>query len=681
MAVAEMRKVTLIGEIGVREKIIKKLGDAGIFQSVPPSQSHTSNLFKKSQVDVSSLEDNITKLEETINFLTRFEEEGFSLGLFPTKVVVNAKERNRWIRSFNWEKVYEKCKKIENRLIKLDEESQSLKEELENLSPWKNMPSPLRYLKEKKYIDFQLAILPYEAKPSLLKLTQKEEICTQVFSESGRKIYTLFIFLKEKRSKVEEILQKLRGEKQKISEDILPSSKIEEIKTREEEIEKEKEKLLEEAKKLTEEKVKLMVVHDYFYDLLQERKVQSHSQLGRYTFFLQGWIRKDDTPVLKKILSDFPQVDAVITKPSKKEESHVPVALSNPKIFKPFELVTELYGLPRYVEIDPTPFLAPFFALFLALCLTDGGYGLILAILSFIIPRKMYVGEGGKKLFSILFISGLVTLVVGTITGGIFGVQVSDLPDFLAPVKKLVLFNPMEEPMIFLALALALGIIHLLIAIAIEMRDNLRKKDIASAFLDQFSWIVLIIGLLLVGAPFVKGFLTGGGEASSPSGGISLTFSPSQMFDTWKILPLYSKVGSVMSLGTMIVLFLFSGRKSKNLGIRLGKGAYELYGIIQLFGDVLSYSRLLALGLATSVIATVVNTIAKMAGGIPVLGPVAFVFILIFGHLGNLVINCLSGFIHTSRLQFVEFFTKFYESGGKKFEPLRREGKYTIVKG
>ena len=235
--------------------------------------------------------------------------------------------------------------------------------------------------------------------------------------------------------------------------------------------------------------------------------------------------------------------------------------------------------------------------------------------------------------------------------------------------------------MIFLALALALGIIHLLIAIAIEMRDNLRKKDIASAFLDQFSWIVLIIGLLLVGAPFAKGFLTGGGEASSPSGGISLAFSPSQMFDTWKILPLYSKVGSVMSLGTMIVLFLFSGRKSKNLGIRLGKGAYELYGIIQLFGDVLSYSRLLALGLATSVIATVVNTIAKMAGGIPVLGPVAFVFILIFGHLGNLVINCLSGFIHTSRLQFVEFFTKFYESGGKKFEPLRREGKYTIVKG
>ena len=113
--------------------------------------------------------------------------------------------------------------------------------------------------------------------------------------------------------------------------------------------------------------------------------------------------------------------------------------------------------------------------------------------------------------------------------------------------------------------------------------------------------------------------------------------------------------------------------------MRLAKGAYELYGLLQLLGDILSYSRLLALGLATSVIATVVNTIAGMMSSTPFIGPVLMVIILILGHLANLVINCLSGFIHTARLQFVEFFTKFYEGGGKEFSPLRREGKYLKI--
>jgi len=135
-----------------------------------------------------------------------------------------------------------------------------------------------------------------------------------------------------------------------------------------------------------------------------------------------------------------------------------------------------------------------------------------------------------------------------------------------------------------------------------------------------------------------------------------------------------------MSLWGVMALFFFVGRKSKNLFIRLAKGGYELYGIVQLFADVLSYSRLLALGLATGVIATVVNTIALMTYGIPFIGPVLMVIILIGGHLGNLVLNCLSGFIHTSRLQFVEFFGKFYQGGGKSFRPFRREGKYVAIR-
>jgi len=679
MAIAEMRKVLFVGEREIKDELVKKLGEAGIFQPVPLGKEKTYQFLKTPEIETNSLQDALTKLESAINFLSRFEEKGFDLGFFPTKIMVNPEEFSQWIKNFKWEDTCNKCSSIETEIEKIKEELSSLKEEYANLLPWRKISFPLSKLKISKYLDFQLGIIPSEMKTLLTKLIKNKPIYFLTLDEAGRKAYILALFLKEERPTVDKIFQEVRGEKVKLKEDIAPAKRMKEIKENSTNLEERKKKALNKAKSLSKEKTKLMVFYDYFYSMLEERKAHSNMGISRYTFVLEGWIKEEDMPQLKKILKDFPRVEAIIKKAAGKEKSKAPVALTNRKIFKPFELVTELYGLPRYIEIDPTPFLAPFFALFLAFCLTDGGYGIVLAIASFIIPRKIQVGEGGKKLFSMLFVSGLVTIAIGTVTGGIFGIQLQDLPPFLAPLKKLALFNPIEQPMIFLAIALAIGVIHLLAGIAIEMSDNLRRKNIVAAFLDQFTWILLIIGLLLIAAPFGKGFISGEGTSGS-SKGIPLTLSPSQLAPLWKSMPSYSKVGALFVIGGIITLFLFSGRRSKNIGKRLAKGAYEIYGIIQILADVLSYSRLLALGLATSVIATVVNTIAGMAGGIPILGPVAFIFILILGHIGNILINTLSGFIHTARLQFVEFFTKFYEGGGRKFEPLRREGKYTIIK-
>ncbi|MCD6407000.1 V-type ATP synthase subunit I [Candidatus Aerophobetes bacterium] len=678
MAVAEMRKVIFVGEKEVEERFIKKLSEVGIFQPVPVDKK-TLKFLKVPEVKTDSLQNALNKIESAINFLTQFEEKKFDLGLFPSKLIVHPEKWSKWIKDFKWERVCRMCEEIEKDTEKIKEELSSLKEEYTNLLPWRKMTFPLTILKASKYLDCQAGIVPAESKNLILKLTQKKPIHALILEEVGRKIYLLLIFTREKKEEVEKILQKAKGEKVKLKEDIAPSERIENIKKRYKELEERKKEILNQAKNLVQEKPKLMVFYDYFYDQLKEKKARSSSGISRYTFFLEGWIKKDDIVTLKKIMKEFPRVEAVVRKPDKRESSKIPVALSNSGLFKPFELVTELYGLPRYIEIDPTPFLAPFFALFLALCLTDGGYGILLVIFSFLIPRKIQVGEGGKKLFSMLFISGLVTILVGTLTGGIFGIQIQNLPSFFDPLKKLSLFNPMQQPMIFLVIALIIGVIHLLAGISLEMIDNLRRKNITGAFLDQVTWILIIIGLLLVAAPFGKGFISQE-TSSQSSGGITLTLSPSQFLLLLKQMPWYSRAGFIFFLFGGITLFLFAGRKSKNIGKRLAKGAYEVYGIIQIFADILSYSRLLALGLATSVIATVVNTIASMSGGIPLLGPVAAVLILVLGHIGNLLINALSGFIHTARLQFVEFFTKFYEGGGRKFEPLRREGKYTIIR-
>jgi len=673
MAIAEMRKILLIGESSLREKVVKKLQQLGIFQATPPGKESVADFFQKTEVELESLQENLSRLEEGINFLSQFEEKKFELGFFPTRVVVKPADYNNWVKNFNWKRICQKCQKIQEEIEKTKERIFSLREEYLNLSPWRKLPLALKDLKTSKYVEAQPLIIPQESRPLLFKLTEKVPIHAQILGEVGRKVYILLIFLKDKREHVDQLIHKLKGEKVKLTEEVMPSHRLRKIKQEIENLEKKRKDLLEEAANLTKEKIKLMTLYDHFYDLLQEKKAHLHSRVSRYTFLLEGWVRKEDLPVLKEALTAFNQIEVIIKKPTKKEQSRIPIALSNSRIFKPFELITELYGLPRYVEIDPTPFLAPFFALFLAFCLTDGGYGIILALLAYLIPKKVQVTEGGRKLFSLLFISGLVTIVIGTVTGGLFGVELQKLPEFLLPLKKLALFNPINEPMTFLMIALAMGVIHLLTGIALEMKDKLRRGDVGGAFLDQFTWIVLIIGLLLAFLPQIKGFLSGEG------GGLALSLSPGQILELWKKSPLYSRIGSIFTLGAAAILFFFSGRKSKNIGKRLAKGAYEVYGIIQLFADILSYSRLLALGLATSVIATVVNTIAQMAGGIPVLGPVALVLILVLGHLGNLLINCLSGFIHTARLQFVEFFTKFYEGGGKRFEPLKREGRYTIV--
>ncbi|KKM66951.1 hypothetical protein LCGC14_1476060, partial [marine sediment metagenome] len=293
-------------------------------------------------------------------------------------------------------------------------------------------------------------------------------------------------------------------------------------------------------------------------------------------------------------------------------------------------------------------------------------------------------GEGGKKLFLILFITGLITIAIGIMTGGIFGIELSQLPPSLAFLEKLTLLNPMQEPMVFLLICLALGVIHILVGMALEVWDKLKRKEIASAILDHFSWIAIVIGLLLILSPlvtdmFLGGVQSGAGGEELSGTGVSISFSPENIMKIWNGLPGYSKIGVVMFLWGMLALFLFVGRKSKNLFTRFAKGGYELYGIVQIFADILSYSRLLALGLATAVIASVINTIAVMLGETPFIGPVLMVIILIVGHLGNILISCLSGFIHTCRLQFVEFFIKFYEGGGTSFKPFQREGKYINI--
>ena len=370
-----------------------------------------------------------------------------------------------------------------------------------------------------------------------------------------------------------------------------------------------------------------MLIYDV---LLNEREKISSSRLLGETervSYLEGWARSSDIRRLKSKLRPFADFIEIYSRPPLPEEDP-PVILENPRLARPFEVITKLYSLPQRRSLDPTVALAPFFFLFVGLCVSEAGYGLLVALLSFLYIKYAKPKGALLQFLKLLSLLGVSTVIFGTLLGGWFGF----------PIRRLMILDPLEDPLTFLLLSIVLGFIQVWFGTLLNMISRIKNKEYIQAIFVQGGWLVLLPSAVIYG--ITKQSL-------------------------WGIFALFGAAG--------IVFFAFP---SRNPFARFFGGLYSLYGISRYIADVLSYSRLLALGLATSVIAMVVNTLCQTALGIPWLGWLLAALIFIGGHLFNLGISFLGGFVHSMRLQFVEFFSKFFEPGGKPFKAFELESKY-----
>ena len=408
------------------------------------------------------------------------------------------------------------------------------------------------------------------------------------------------------------------------------------------------EELKAQAAELAREHQTVLVVLDEGAEALAKKVAEERFGTTQETFLVEGWIRgRDEEAVRARLTEIAPEVDISSRDPEKGED--VPIDLNNRGAVNAFEFVTTLYGRPGYWERDPTPLLAPFFIVFFGLCVSDGGYGVTLAAVSFFLMTKMRPG-GGRQLMKLLMMGGISTAVVGAVTGGWFGIDPSVMPGWL---QSVIVMNPLQEPMKMLNVVFILGLVQIMAGLIIKMVADIKEGRWIDGILDQLLWIFFLALLVPLGYSFILG-------GSVPDG-------------------VMATAGKGALVAAALVV-LTGARKNPKPIMKVLGGVLKLYDVVGYFGDVLSYARLLALGLATGAIAMAINGVAEMAGGIPIVGPIAVVLVLVGGHLFNLAVNCLGAFVHSARLQYLEFFSKFFTGGGSAFQPFRVEKRYSMTR-
>ncbi len=429
----------------------------------------------------------------------------------------------------------------------------------------------------------------------------------------------------------------------------------------------EKNRILEDAAKTREEITALSLYReglkfmaDYYKMRADKYSVIAELAQSKNTFILEGYVaRQDEGKLLADLNSNF-EADVNFEKPS--EDEDVPVRLKNNAFAAPLEPIVESYSMPGKDDIDPSFLSAVFYYIFFGMMLSDAAYGAIMVIVTGILLAKYKNMEKGTKQFlSLFFFCGWGTILSGVLFGSYFGdaVPVIAKTFFGKEISIWFWMDPAHDPMGLLRLAFLLGILHLFTGLGIKFYMYVRKGQILDAIYDCVFWYMLVGGLVVV---------------------LLASASTCQMIGLeGAVFPaVSSKIAVYVAIIGSAGIVLTGGRESSNWVKRIMKGAYALYGVTGYLGDVLSYSRLLALGLATGMIAQVFNKMGSMMGN-GIAGVIVFILVFMVGQTLNFAINAMGAYVHSNRLTFVEFFGKFYNGGGHPFMPFTMNTKYIKV--
>ena len=657
MAIVNMNKISIIGLNNIKTELIKEIMDLGVVEISSQDSKLTdpewTSCVKKdgNENEVINFDVKISRINEVLNSLEKYDKS--KRPLFNTRKSISSDEFNKALQNSDY--VYETISNVHElnkSLNELHSEENKIEAAILSLKPWVRYDIPLN-VTETKYTSIIIGAIPNIADIEKLKseLLQKNDRCYINLIDSDKdQYYFSFICLTNEKEEIYDLLKQygfnavtFKDLNDTAAENIMQyENSLKDISVKKESIDKN-------ITELVTFKEEIQLFYDYLIIERDKNKILSNMLRTDATFYIEGWIPEVSKDKVQIVL-DENGCWYEFKKPEEGED--FPILLNNSSFAGPFESITELYSLPAPSNMDPTTIMTPFYILFFGMMLGDVGYGLLMSIGCFVVLKKYDIEGTLKKMLKVFFYCGLSTIFWGAMFGSWFGDGVIAGAKVLFNVDlnlKYLWLNPLEEPMTVLMVSFVMGLIHLFTGMGMKAYMLIRDGHPWEAFFDVGLWYLFIIGPIL----WLAGDIVMPGSA----------------------LPV---IGKWMTIASAAGLVLTQGRAKSNIIGKFTSGILSLYGITGYLGDVLSYSRLLALGLATGVISSVLSIIGSM-GGSGIIGKLLFIVVFTFGHVLNFAINGLGSFVHSARLQYVEFFGKFYDGGGDSFNPLFKKTKYIKI--
>ena len=624
MAIDKVKKVHIVGMTDDFKSITQKLQALSIIHI--DSMDDIEGMLKgDGGEDFSDAEAKLVRVNSAISFLRDFNKA--KRGMFEPRPALTAAALEA-IDEQETEKVLATAEENERQLLSIRSAISQARAGQTALEPY--LAVDIRYdeIKETKNTCMFMGSVPLNVATAFEEALIKHECESIKISKTGTSEIYFIIAHKDLAETIFAELREYGFSESNLPAAGVPGKEYEQLERTVTKLERELDKAQKAAAETAKDIKKLEAYSDKCGILMQRYSLKREAGLTGRTFMLKGWVREKDTESLKEELFKLtPNIYLEAEDPG--EDEIRPVAVSNAKVIKPFQVITRLYSSPSVNDVDPTTLMAPWFMFLFGMMVSDAAYGIIISLASLFFLKKAKPRGMMRQIAQVLFYGGLGTLFWGIMFGSWFGTE-------LFPP---VMFTPSSQPILMVAMCLGIGMVHILSGLAINAYNQIRQGHILDAICDNlFIMTILIMAPLLI------------------------------LGVSWALYGIFFGMAGIL---------LTAGRDKKGIK-KLTGGFAKLYGLTSYISDVLSYSRLFGLGLATGVIAMVFNTIAQMMTG-GIIGYIAAAVILIIGHVFNIGINALGAYVHSSRLQYIEYYSKFYQGGGREFSPFGYTTKYINI--
>lgn len=644
-----MNKITVLGLKEERSQLLTslmKLGVVEITQEEPGEdigdKAHNINV----QAELNEIDSNMSVISRALDILN--SHVPVKKPIFSARIVISEKEYSEVMNNRN--KVIDIAQQINkcvDDLARLKSDEIRLAGYINSLDPWLDLEIPLDINSTRYTFCYTGSIAGNADIDAVKEALYSEFPATEVLvaRSDEERHYIVVIGLKTEETGILNLLRNWSWNRITLRDaaGTARATMSQYLKQRED-IEKEREANLSLIKELAGNRQLLEIVFDSFQ--MEKAKIEAKSRLisTEYAFIMKGWLPADHSDKIRDYLNSHFFCAVEIEAPAPDEE--FPVMLKNGPIVESISPVIDMYGLPSSQELDPSFITFPFYIFFFGLMLGDGGYGLIIALITGFILKKYRLEDSTRNFIKLIFFCGLATILAGFLFGSWFGIS--------SLTKTALWIVPTQKPELMMSYAILIGIIHMFTGLFMKALNLIRKGKILDAVFDVGFVYIMLTGFILSLLPFAPG--------------LSIPSSSTIVQTGYK----------VFIIGVVLVL-LTQGRNSPNIFGKIFGGLPKLYDIVSFFSDCLSYTRILALGLASAIIGDIVNTLSMQLNGNFVLRVFLVTLVLLFGHTLNFALNALGAYVHSCRLQFLEFFGKFLDGGGEAFRPLKANTKYIIV--